>query len=302
MYSIIIPIYNGSSTLDRCVNSILKQNNKDFELLLVNDGSTDSSKDICEYYAHKDSRIRVFNKINGGVSSARNIGIENAIGEWITFIDVDDYIEQDYIPINISQNIDLFIFNYKENNKITEYIPSQRIKDKETKYFLEKHLWMTIFRCPWSKFFKKSIINNKKIRFNEQYKIGEDTLFVLEYLQHCTSICVSANSFYNYTVNNNENKYKQKIDISLNYLKDFWIQYKKLNINNNRFLATIYHFYYNLTINISDKKKFDKWISNKIVLNILYTLYYKNGIINHLTYYKLLCKSFIIKIKYLLNN
>lgn len=97
--SIIVPVYNAKKTLKRCINSIINQSYKDWELLLVDDGSTDDSSIICDEYAQQDRRIRVFHKQNGGVSSARNVGLDNAIGEWVTFIDSDDWIEKRMLNI-----------------------------------------------------------------------------------------------------------------------------------------------------------------------------------------------------------
>ena len=95
--SIIIPVYNSENTLRRCLNSVLAQTFTDFECLLVDDGSTDDSGRICDEYAEKDKRFRVFHKENGGVSSARNVGLDNASGEWITFVDSDDWIEGSFL-------------------------------------------------------------------------------------------------------------------------------------------------------------------------------------------------------------
>ena len=89
MVSIIVPVYNTEKFLHRCIDSILAQTYTDFELLLIDDGSKDSSGAICDEYAVKDARVRVFHKENGGVSSARNLGLDNAKGEWITFVDSD---------------------------------------------------------------------------------------------------------------------------------------------------------------------------------------------------------------------
>ena len=93
LISIIVPIYNSESTLKRCVDSILAQTYQNFELLLIDDGSKDCSGEICKEYAQKDSRVKVFHKENGGVSSARNLGLDNARGEWVTFVDSDDWID-----------------------------------------------------------------------------------------------------------------------------------------------------------------------------------------------------------------
>ena len=92
--SVIVPVYNTEKYLHRCIDSILAQTFTDFELLLIDDGSTDNSGTICDEYATKDSRVRVFHKKNGGVSSARNLGVDNAKGEWVTFVDSDDCVPQ----------------------------------------------------------------------------------------------------------------------------------------------------------------------------------------------------------------
>lgn len=108
--SIIVPVYNVEKYLSQCIDSILAQAFIDFELLLVDDGSTDGSGRICDEYANKDARIQVFHKKNGGVSSARNIGLEHAQGEWITFVDSDDWLDLKYCQIlwEEVQDVDCF--------------------------------------------------------------------------------------------------------------------------------------------------------------------------------------------------
>lgn len=97
MISIIVPVYNVDTFLKKCVDSILSQSYKNFELILVDDGSTDNSGNICDYYASIDKRVRVIHKINGGVGAARNTGMSIAKGKYITFIDSDDYVEPEYL-------------------------------------------------------------------------------------------------------------------------------------------------------------------------------------------------------------
>ena len=103
--SVIVPVYNVEKYLPRCIDSILSQTFKDFELLLIDDGSPDNCGKICDEYAAKDRRVRVFHKPNGGVSSARNLGLDKACGEWITFIDSDDYVAVDYLEELVSFKI-----------------------------------------------------------------------------------------------------------------------------------------------------------------------------------------------------
>lgn len=97
MITVIVPVYNTAPYLDRCISSILSQSFRTFELILVDDGSADNSGEICDHYAQKDSRVKVIHKANGGVSSARNIGLDQAKGEWITFVDSDDWVHEDFL-------------------------------------------------------------------------------------------------------------------------------------------------------------------------------------------------------------
>ena len=113
LISVIVPVYNAEGTLRQCVDSILGQGNKDFELLLVNDGSNDNSPAICDEYSQKDNRVKVFHKPNGGVSSARNLALDVAQGRWICFIDSDDYITENYFDITSGNSDDILIKGYK---------------------------------------------------------------------------------------------------------------------------------------------------------------------------------------------
>lgn len=99
LISIIIPVYNSENAINRCIDSIMSQVFQDWELLLIDDGCTDKSGEICDEYASKDRRIRVFHKENGGVCSARNVGLDNAKGEWITFCDSDDFVYPNWLKI-----------------------------------------------------------------------------------------------------------------------------------------------------------------------------------------------------------
>lgn len=99
MISVIVPVYNVEKYLDKCVQSILKQTYKDFELILVDDGSPDNSPQMCDEYAQKDKRVKVIHKANGGLSDARNVGTLNASGQYVTYIDSDDYVSNDYLEV-----------------------------------------------------------------------------------------------------------------------------------------------------------------------------------------------------------
>ena len=201
--SVIVPVYNTEKYLHRCVDSILAQNYTDFELLLVNDGSTDSSGTICEEYAQKDNRVRVFHKENGGVSSARNIGMDNARGEWITFVDSDDFVFDNYLEnfdVNNNKDYDLIsqglkidknfngssVFGFSFNGGVNDWL------NKATEY--------GVFGYTVIKLFKLEVIKNNNIRFNTEIRFQEDELFVLSYLSECISVKSVSNVGYFYFV------------------------------------------------------------------------------------------------------
>lgn len=193
MISIIVPVYNTEKYLRRCIDSVLAQTYKDFELLLIDDGSTDTSGAICDEYAEKDGRIRVFHKENGGVSSARNLGLDNAKGEWITFVDSDDYIEENFLKsFEGKLDADLVVGNtvlitYQTGKRMKHNgIPSGCYKDVRS--VLSSHLSESILRVPWGKMYRAGLISD--LRYNESIHIGEDSLFNLCFFQMMSNISV----------------------------------------------------------------------------------------------------------------
>lgn len=182
--SIIVPVYNTEKYLHRCIDSILVQTFTDFELLLINDGSTDKSGEICDEYAMKDSRIRVFHKKNGGVSSARNLGLDNTKGEWVAFVDSDDWIKTDYLYSMMSQSdADMIMSSFEIIDNFEEWdnnIKNELYNYSKIKFFLERYINTATLCAPWCKLFKVSLIGN--LRFNELISFKEDTIFVFEYL------------------------------------------------------------------------------------------------------------------------
>lgn len=196
--SIIVPVYNVEQYLPRCIYSILNQSFADFELLLIDDGSKDKSGAICDEYAAKDSRIRVFHKENGGVSSARNIGLENARGEWLSFIDGDDVITEGYFNIRQEhEGVDVIIKPYSVVNadgRVTCHNNELSIltgKDKIFRYYVQKRN-----NALWDKIIKRKTIGTK--RFNTNVSIGEDFLFFLSVLPNVKSIAFDDTGSYRY--------------------------------------------------------------------------------------------------------
>lgn len=183
--SIVVPIYNASKYLDKCVQSILNQSYKNIEVILVNDGSTDNSLEICKQYKLKDNRIKIIDINNGGVSNARNIGIERSTGDFIMFCDSDDYVSNKWC--------EKLIANYKNNNLVMcayYEIDDNKIlnlnSNQNGNYIVNKSRFMELESCglnvPWNKIFDLNIIKKNNIKFNKKITLGEDLLFNIEYL------------------------------------------------------------------------------------------------------------------------
>lgn len=213
LISIIIPVYKAESCLHRCIDSLLAQTFINFEILLINDGSPDCSGEICDQYAARDHRIRVFHKKNGGVSSARNKGIEEASGKWICFIDADDYVRRDYLETFAPQTaqMDSLIVQRGYNleridNETSDFrgVPVEKYSDELSSkdVFLYSEIYHTL-NSPCFKLFDRQIINNNDCRFDVRYNIGEDHLFVLTYLQHCRNMKMVDACGYCYVKENN---------------------------------------------------------------------------------------------------
>jgi len=204
MISIIIPIYNAEAFLPRCVDSILSQSFKDFEVLLVDDGSTDKSGKICDGYAQKDPRVMVFHKKNGGVSSARNLGIDHARGEYIHFVDADDFVFQGaykyFAERCLKYKPDITLFNHV-NNAVTN---QEVIEGVETFYNNSlDYIKNRYVRVPlWQKIIKREYITENGIRFNEKLIYSEDTVFLWSLLRNKGSLLHSTATIYSYSTNN----------------------------------------------------------------------------------------------------
>ena len=204
MISVIVPIYNAEQYLHRCIDSILAQSYTDFELLLIDDGSKDDSGAICDAYAAKDSRVRVFHKENGGVSSARNLGLDHAQGEYVTFCDADDYVAPDWLAAYrkaMAENVDLAIQGYysiEGENTIEKSLQPNQGTGVEVKRQLITSLFsQEVYYYLWVKLFRRDLIETHHIRFDEQSILGEDTQFISKYLEFAVSFkCIDSLGYY----------------------------------------------------------------------------------------------------------
>ena len=190
MVSIIVPVYNAQNSLERCLMSIIRQRYPQWELILVDDGSQDESLAICKRYSNMDSRIQVIHTDNCGVSSARNTGMENAHGEYITFVDADDMIHPDFLSECLSNKEDLIVTNYKKPSKID----SLHYKEDHPELIFQQRGVRTV----WGKVFVRKIIEEHHIRFDTNIRYGEDTIFVLQYCLHIKTIAYVFQHLYEY--------------------------------------------------------------------------------------------------------
>ena len=323
LVSVIIPIYNAERYILRCVNSVIKQSYRNIEIILINDGSTDNSQELCNSLLNCDRRIRVINKENGGVHTARNEGIKIAHGEYITFIDSDDWINEDYI-LELIKNMeekkaDLIICNYQDvyikGNK-EKYIANDNGEDRYIsicnsvdKIFFTNGL---INPC-WGKLYKKQIIKKYNLSF-KSLKLSEDTLFNLEYLGYCKNIFINSKSLYFYVHYENNNNLTNRVYV--NIFKDYLQVHKQylefIDIYNNgekirdTVNQTMYFQYYSALVKIlnansikyNEKKRIlDLALENKLIIDTFYVKQQSKimNIINKLIIDK---KYFLLKVIY----
>jgi len=217
--SIIVPIYNVEKFLKRCLDSILAQSLKDIEIILVNDGSTDLSLDICKNYQKKDNRIIIIDKINEGVSVARNTGIEVALGKYICFVDPDDWIEPNMYE-NMYKTIEKYkcniaFCNYSKDTKRTSNIKTLKVqKDVLGKLDIINDLianmigiedilpkYYNVMGCVWRCLYKKDFIDKFNLSFQPGITIMEDLIFNVQALIYCDKVCIDHGVYYHYMKN-----------------------------------------------------------------------------------------------------
>lgn len=191
LISVIVPVYNVEQYLVQCVDSILNQEYENFELLLVDDGSTDKSGDICDVYGKRDKRVRVFHKKNGGVSSARNVGLDNTKGEWIAFVDSDDIVTPNYLSglySDVRSDVDWVIQGFytfkdgKECKLLQNVILETKRYEKSDIRHLILDTCLNTNGYIFSKLYRTRLISIRNIRFPEYFSFCEDYYFVFNYL------------------------------------------------------------------------------------------------------------------------
>lgn len=231
LVSIIVPIYNAEKFIDKCLNAIVNQSYQNIEIILVNDGSTDQSIDKCVAWEQTDTRIRVINQVNGGVSIARNKGIDVATGELLLFVDVDDYIERETVRTLVEQQskmqAEMVIYGFyrhlmdgtirkNEGNQVAKVTSSRQFLSQFWQHYEEE-----ITNTPFNKLYNRQILKENHVYFPEGITMGEDLLFNLDYLAITKQILISDSYLYHYMMHPNQATLKVDIDIYEDYIHFF---------------------------------------------------------------------------------
>jgi glycosyltransferase involved in cell wall biosynthesis len=204
LVSVIVPVYNAEKFLSRCIQSILNQTYKNFELILVDDGSTDDSAKIIEKFSKTDGRIVALKQKNSGVSSARNAGLEIAKGEWIAFVDADDWIDADAYEILVKtaleRQADLVLYQFKFESAEGNEIPLKS-DETEREIFVQNEKFPWYRNLSWSMLIKRPLIFENSLRFPREISIGEDRCFSYSCYGVAKKIWSLPNQFYHYCAN-----------------------------------------------------------------------------------------------------
>ncbi|MGG2092737.1 glycosyltransferase [Bacillus sp. S13(2024)] len=245
--SIIVPVYNVEKYLDKCIESLLNQTLREIEIILVDDGSPDRCGQICDEYAQKDKRIRVIHKNNGGISSARNAGLEYVKGTYIGFVDSDDSVDRHMFEFLVKSaeksNADITICGYQnvleDGSFISILSPQEQVINMNdlgiSKYIINHYLTFEHAFCNWNRLYKKDFVNKYNLRFEEEHSYAEDMLFNLYSICHANRISIIPNPLYNYVRKSESLSQVLPDDILIrlvNLVETFEIYVKKYNVKN----------------------------------------------------------------------
>lgn len=309
LVSVIVPVYNMEKYLEKCLKSIIDQTYKKIEIIIVNDGSTDSSIEICNKFKENDNRIKIITKKNAGLGMARNTGLENANGEYVYFIDSDDYIEETLIEDNIKlmkeYKLDISTFGailFEKNEKIIKEIrpifEKQIFEGKEIKnIFFPSFLGLSnkylknLVCSAWSCVYRKEFLDSVEWQFESERKIiSEDFYALLKLIGKANKIGVISKSYYYYRQNLGSltHKYKEDRLDKLNYWLEECLKICNEEKYNKEIVSAVYKYYFSNIIgalktiyysNLDDIKKITelkKYIYNAKLQESLLHYNYKN--------------------------
>lgn len=255
LVSVIVPVYNAAKYLQRCFDSIVCQHFTDWECILVDDGSTDGSSIICDEYSRKDSRFTVYHQENSGVSSARNVGIEKSSGEFICFIDADDWINETYLEHLLEyKQFPMVVGGYERfgianESFILSYKEVDVIQDLGSLWNIDQFSgW--VFLYTWGKLFNSSVIKENNIKFNKGMKYSEDNCFVIDYLCCISQFVMIGTTDYMYYLQEfaRPKKFKMKFEDYIMHIKKqkdcFDKLEEKCNVSFDKLKSNIYHRFF----------------------------------------------------------
>lgn len=312
--SVIVPVYNAQKTIKKCIESILVQTYKNLEIILINDGSNDKTEEICEKLVQTDNRIKYYYKENTGVSKTRNFGLEKASGDYISFIDADDFLENNMYEIMIKEinNADILICNcflISDNKKINNDIDIKNNSYENLEEMLKDVNNKEINRYvnpPWNKLIKREIINNNNILFNSKISLGEDLLFNLTCMKYANKINIINERLYNYVVTTNGLSEKKR-DIKDFLNNSFYLMHSLIEISqkvenlDNIILNELRNIIVRMEqkYEISEMLKFLELIRDKICNSVKSKRLSKNNRIVYLLLkykqYKMIAKIYLLK-------
>lgn len=243
--SVIIPVYNTAAYLPKCLDSICRQTYRNLEIICVDDGSTDGSEKIVEDYKKKDSRIKVIHKSNGGESSARNAGLRSSTGEFVAFVDCDDWLEPvmyEKMMIAMRENaLDMVACSYYwETDKESSLVGNNYPVSKEVfgrselfQYVYIRDHYRGVTSWIWCKLFKRNLLykNEKMLEFNENLRFGADLIFFLHAAVNAKRICYLEDAFYHYYQRDNSTAHTKDLDVAFDIVKAYQMMIDYLREN-----------------------------------------------------------------------
>lgn len=289
LVTVIVPVYNAEKYVCRCIISIMHQTYSNLEIVIVDDGSTDNTFEICSKIQEKDSRITVVRIENHGVSFARNLGISKARGKWITFVDADDFVSETMIEKALEYqsryNCDTCCWNglYSKNGSITRmnsFIPKTQlysgVEIRQLMYGLyarnKNRYFGDYFRAVWGKLFSADIIHNHNVVFTENIKIGEDALFLLDYFFYAKKVFMVDNQLYYYELLDASVTGRYKYNFEKYQLDEFLEiekKFKKYNLDIENVAIEFWHKAEKDYIENQLKINTNLWKIAKSILNLL---------------------------------
>ena len=275
LISIVIPVYNAEKYLEQCLNSIKNQTYKNFEVILVNDGSIDNSESICKEFVESDTRFRYYLKANGGASSARNLGLDNAQGKYITFIDADDWVDENHLEVLINNikenNSDMAVSSIKKFDNVSRF--KFRVYSNQEKYLLNynklnREEFLVIlpklihasnsYKIAVSKLFKKELVTD--VRFDESIVYGEDLEFFFKIYNNISSISYVDEVTYIYRLHNESTSSK----FNQQYAEQVLLIYKKIYEKIEELGLPTIHYYNTIRDLLEFRKDF---LENRVLFN-----------------------------------